>query len=64
METAEAYLGSARNGSKGEGGSVRRILIAWVAVVLLAAVLGSAGCNTWHGFGRDVEDVGRAMQGR
>ncbi len=31
------------------------ILIAWWAVVL-------AGCNTMHGFGKDMEKAGEAIQ--
>ena len=41
-----------------------RIVIVMVTLlVLLAGMLSLAGCgDTWHGFGRDVEDVGDDIQ--
>ncbi|MEB0010346.1 entericidin A/B family lipoprotein [Glaciimonas sp. Gout2] len=36
-----------------------------IALCLLAAISTSmAGCNTFHGFGQDVEHVGEKMQGK
>lgn len=32
-------------------------------IVLLAAMLALAGCNTFEGFGRDVEATGDAIEG-
>ncbi len=32
----------------------------WLAGLVVAMLL--AGCNTWHGFGKDVEKVGEKIQ--
>jgi len=31
-------------------------------LVLLSTLCLFAGCNTWHGAGKDVENVGESMQ--
>jgi entericidin A len=33
-----------------------------LALVLLVVAFGLTGCNTWHGFGKDVEKVGEKIQ--
>lgn len=33
-----------------------------LALILLAAAIALTGCNTWHGFGKDVEKVGEKIQ--
>ena len=38
---------------------------AWLAgmlLALLAGVLVTSACNTWHGAGKDVEKTGESMQ--
>ncbi len=33
-----------------------------ITFMLLAVVLVLAGCNTWHGFGQDLEKAGEKIQ--
>jgi len=33
-----------------------------LALMVLAAAFVLAGCNTWHGLGKDVEKVGEKIQ--
>lgn len=35
-----------------------------IAALLIASVCLLAGCNTFHGFGKDVEHVGDKIQGK
>jgi len=42
---------------------MRPILVTVTLLVLLAGMLSLSGCSgTWRGAGKDVEDVGEAMQ--
>ena len=42
---------------------IKRFIIITVSLlVLLSGTLSLAGCGTWHGFGKDVEDVGEDIQ--
>lgn len=34
----------------------------WMTLVLVAGALLLAGCNTWHGFGQDLEKAGEKIQ--
>jgi predicted small secreted protein len=34
----------------------------FVMTVLIAFSSGLAGCNTWHGFGQDMEKAGEKIQ--
>ncbi len=35
----------------------------WILLLTLSAVLMSLlGCNTWRGFGKDIETFGQSMQ--
>ena len=40
----------------------RFIIITLSLLVLLSGTLSLAGCGTWHGFGKDVEDLGEGIQ--
>ncbi len=42
---------------------MKRFCTVLVCVVVLAALLVAAGCNTAKGAGKDVEGVGKSMQG-
>jgi predicted small secreted protein len=33
-----------------------------IALLLVASVISLAGCNTMHGLGKDIEQVGEKMQ--
>jgi len=33
-----------------------------IAVMLVVSVISLAGCNTMHGLGKDIEQVGEKMQ--
>ena len=33
-----------------------------IALMSLAVVLVLAGCNTWHGFGQDLENAGEKIK--
>lgn len=35
-----------------------------IAILLIASAWLLAGCNTFHGFGKDVEHVGDKIQGK
>ena len=39
---------------------IKRVAVL-VMIVFTMAIL--SGCNTFHGFGKDLEDLGRVMQG-
>ena len=41
---------------------IKRFIITVLLLVLLSGMLSLTGCGTWHGFGKDVEDVGQGMQ--
>ncbi|HZV99551.1 MAG TPA: entericidin A/B family lipoprotein [Methylophilaceae bacterium] len=34
----------------------------WLSLMVLACALFLTGCNTWHGFGRDLEKAGEKIQ--
>lgn len=34
-----------------------------LSTLLFGSVCALSGCETWKGFGKDVEDVGESMQG-
>ena len=34
----------------------------WMIVLASIAALALAGCNTWHGFGKDLEKAGEKIQ--
>jgi predicted small secreted protein len=34
-----------------------------ILLALLAGILATSACNTWHGAGKDVERAGEKMQG-
>lgn len=35
-----------------------------ITLLLIASIWMLAGCNTFHGFGKDVEHVGEKIQGK
>jgi predicted small secreted protein len=35
-----------------------------IMLALLAGILATSACNTWHGAGKDVERTGEKMQGK
>ena len=35
-----------------------------IMLALLAGILATSACNTWHGAGKDVERAGEEMQGK
>jgi len=37
-------------------------MIRMIALLLVASVISLAGCNTMHGLGKDIEQVGEKMQ--
>lgn len=39
---------------------IKRVIIAWFVMSLLVVV--GTGCNTAHGFGKDVEKAGEKIQ--
>lgn len=39
-----------------------RARLAGMLLALLALVLVTSACNTWHGAGKDVEKTGESMQ--
>ena len=41
-----------------------KLRTAGMLLALLAGVLASSACNTWHGAGKDVEKTSDAMQGK
>jgi predicted small secreted protein len=43
---------------------LRKMFVAAILLLLLAATLVVSGCNTWHGAGKDVERTGEKMQGK
>lgn len=42
---------------------MKRLWVALVCMLMVGALLASAGCSTWKGMGEDVEKVGDSMQG-
>jgi predicted small secreted protein len=44
---------------------MKRFLTALACLVVVVGLLSAAGCsNTWHGFGKDMENTGKDMQGK
>ena len=42
---------------------IRMILVTAMLVAMLSGMLTLGGCNTWNGFGQDIENTGQAIQG-
>ena len=42
--------------------ATRWIVVTVTLLALLAGMLSLASCNTWHGFGKDVEKAGDKIQ--
>ncbi len=43
---------------------MKKILRAFLAVVFFTGLLAVSGCaNTWEGIGKDIEDIGKDIQG-
>jgi predicted small secreted protein len=40
-----------------------KFLLTGIMLALLAGILATSACNTWHGAGKDVERAGEKMQG-
>lgn len=46
-----------------KGSGMKRFLTVLACLVMVGALLFSAGCSTWKGMGEDVGKVGDSMQG-
>ena len=42
----------------------RQIVVVFVCCLLLAVVVVTAGCETMHGFGKDMQTGGAVLQGQ
>ena len=45
-----------------KGSGMKRFLTVLACLVMIGALLFSAGCGTWKGVGKDVEGLGEAIQ--